>query len=713
MLAGQETFPSLIGDRFSLRNVLSWKPLWSGEDGETKKRHEKILISKDTGIICLGDSNRNDYSVHHAGGTIINIKILKKLLLLRILILKVYEADFRIINKEMIVLNRLISILFCIFIFNNVCLALSCKNIKGQDVAWWIHLADSNGGSLDYQYGRGLYMDSKLDLRPSTSYTFFTDLMKLHTKQGEGPVISPQVCSSKKYLGMEWYHDQAPEKTKIDAGDFYHGHVKALYVYDYTDPDENKYTGFYISHSMRMPHFTLDDGLFNPNDKGELKATQPSQHAFCNSLVGKKNLDKFFDILQNTKAVLVRAKDDCRYFTTTTSMATSPNLQKCDVEWTKHVQQKKFNEGVNVDGETILRRAFNDYKTYEVTKKYCMENGGPFKLGAFTTYSFYARKKNGCNSHGKTTDFYKPTDQLENDNLNYQLYSKCFAERYNDKLRDKSQLPDIDFEMDKIFENVDPTKISKMSTTHCKAVTRYDTSNFVCKKEKTVCSFTDFGVDPYLLVARSYINEGGDFFVSTDQETFPSLIGDRFSLRNVLSWKPLWSGEDGETKKRHEKIMISKEAGIICLGDSNRNDYSVHHAGTIYCLKNNALVDKVHASIGNYNEYRQFYFGSRGRLALKPQLVFENIQPACYLYAMSLYHPIDTDVAEDMKFYKQSAAGPKLQRRYRPGTLSNTKKRENEGELVMHILPPGVRFTRSNAKKLKEEIKNMGIYDQN
>ncbi|EFA81390.1 hypothetical protein PPL_05375 [Heterostelium album PN500] len=585
--------------------------------------------------------------------------------------------------------------------------SVKCVNGTGHQVEWWIHLADANKGSQDKQYSRGLYYDSILAAQKAQPIQisgeqrdFFANLTQRHVDQAKGDKITKQQCIDKNYLGLEWYHDQASESAKIDLGDFYHGHVKSLFVYDLRDSDETKNTGFFISHSMKMPNLKKPSKLF---DETSPSAVQPSQHAFCNSLSGKPEVLKYFDILKNTKAGLVRAKDDCRYFKPELTLKFP--LDQCDKQWRQHVYDYQFREKNNNDGDAILRKLFRNKDSYDKTKEHCMENGGPFKLGSFETFSFYGRSKTPCNSHDKTTDFFKAVVQ-ENDAKNYKIYSKCFALNYGKNVNNFIKFStSYNFRRNDWFEKdkYGPVvfKVNMLSETHCSMIDA-SADNNICYNAKTVCSFTDFGMDPYLLVAQHY---NSHFFVSTDQEGFPSLIGSTFSVRNIVLWSPLWSGEKkdgspGESLSRHEKLMVSKSKNIICLGDSNRNDFSIHHAGTIFCIENEILAKRVHESIGSFNLYRQFYFGDDK--GFKYNSPFEDVKTVCYLYAQSLYHPL-TQVSKDMKFFERKGKTPLTNSLITPGEASADEIELEKAKMQREVYEknhPGLNFSRSKTSKM-------------
>ncbi|EFA81407.1 hypothetical protein PPL_05392 [Heterostelium album PN500] len=495
-------------------------------------------------------------------------------------------------------MKQITFIIFLILLTIKVSESVTCVNPEGKAVKWWIHLADADSATEENMYARGLYYDSLLDL------------MKKHVDQANGDKITEQQCIDKNYLGLEWYHDQGYEHRVIDNSVFYHGHVKSLYVFDLRDNDIDSNTGFFVSHSMRMP---------------ELKSTGS----------GLYEKAKWYSTI--TTCILI------------------------------HTQ---------------------------LPKKYCMENEGPFTLGSFTTFSFSADK--------------------ENDKKNYKTLSKCFALNYGKKIQN------IKFENDFTFENKDnPIKVDMLSTTHCLSndVPKDDS---ICYDAKTVCSFTDFGMDPYLLVAQHYDSH---FFVSTDQETFPSLIGSTFSVRNIVTWSPIWSrekkdGENSESRSRHEKLMVSKSKNIICLGDSNRNDYSVHHAGTIFCIENEILAKRVHESIRSFNTYRQFNFGDDkrkgfGDIKINHNSPFEDVKPVCYLYAQSLYHPI-AKVSYDMKFYKRKGSIPLTNSNITPGEPSRDQIESEKIKQAIDGLKPGQPPTRQHTKHIKvdeEYAKKRAIED--
>ncbi|EFA81403.1 hypothetical protein PPL_05388 [Heterostelium album PN500] len=559
-------------------------------------------------------------------------------------------------------MKQITFIIFLILLTIKVSESVTCVNPEGKAVKWWIHLADADSASQDNMYARGLYYDNLLDL------------MKKHVDQANGPTITDQQFKDKKYLGLEWYHDQGNEYRVIDKSVFYHGHVKSLYVYDLRDDDATKNTGFFVSHSMRMPDLkSSTDGLYE-----KASGVQPSQH--------------------NTKAVFVRSKDNRRYFQP--ELTLKAPLDQCDKQWGQYVHSDRFRDWNNADGDLILKKLFTNTDSYTITKKYCMENGGPFTLGSFETFSFYARLKTPCNSHDKTTAFFKASIQ-DNDMKNEKVFSKCFALNYGKEITDYTKFENNHFKKYGWFEDENPIKVEMLSNTHCfrKDIPKDDS---ICYEGKRVCSFTDFGMDPYLLVAQHYES---NFFVSTDQEGFPSLIGTTFSIRNIVTWSPLWSGEKGkdgslgESRSRHEKLMVSKSKNIICLGDSNRNDYSVHHAGTIFCIKSEILAKKVHQSIGSFNLYRQFNFGNIKRKGLNYS-PFESTKPVCYLYAQSLYHPI-AEVSVDMKFFERIGSTPLTNSLITPGEPSIDQIESEKIKQALEGLKHGQLHTRQHTKHIK------------
>ncbi|EFA85529.1 hypothetical protein PPL_01487 [Heterostelium album PN500] len=71
-------------------------------------------------------------------------------------------------------------------------------------------------------------------------------------------------------------------------------------------------------------------------------------------------------------------------------------------------------------------------------------------------------------------------------------------------------------------------------------------------------------------------------FGNFEQTRYPTLVGDDFGVVVISRWKTGFSGDQsGFSLQNHEKIMFSLDGYIFCLGDSNRNDKSVHHAGSI------------------------------------------------------------------------------------------------------------------------------------
>ncbi|EFA81401.1 hypothetical protein PPL_05386 [Heterostelium album PN500] len=524
-------------------------------------------------------------------------------------------------------------IIFLIILTIKVSESVTCVNPEGKAVKWWIHLADADSASQENMYARGLYYDS--------------------------------------LLGLEWYHDQGGENRVIDNSVIYHGHVKVNIII----PQQLTNTSIIIK--SLMPELkSTGSGLY---EKGS--GVQPSQHAFCNSLTGKPDLVKYFDILQNTKAVFVRSKDDCRYFQP--ELTLKAPLDKCDKKWRKYVNRHRFRDEKN-DGDLILKKLFTknllDEDSYTTTKKYCMENEGPFTLGSFTTFSFSADK--------------------ENDKKNYKAFSKCFALNYGKEIKNYIKLEKDHFSKNSWFEKQDPIKVEMLSMTHC--LSNDDPiDDSICYDAKT---------DPYLLVAQHY---NSHFFVSTDQETFPSLIGSTFSIRNIVTWSPLWSrekkdGKNAESRSRHEKLMVSKSKNIICLGDSNRNDYSVHHAGTIFCIENEILAKRVYESIGSFNLYRQFNFGN---IDIKNS-PFEDVKPVCYLYAQSLYHPI-AKVSVDMKFFERKGSIPLTNSNITPGEPSKEQKKFAETQNTMKGIQQSEKttiVTRKRIKDLKTEYSQIILY---
>ncbi|EGG13787.1 hypothetical protein DFA_11548 [Cavenderia fasciculata] len=606
-------------------------------------------------------------------------------------------------------------------------------------------------------YGNGLYWDSSMESPIQTKDDHFTKLMNLHLDkidlENENRFIEDEDCQTDKkhFITAEWFHELSKGYLNpFNKGDFKEGHIKMLFVQD------QKYNeGYHISHSMRMP------GL-----KGRtfLQArTNPSQHAFCNNLKTKEDINLMIKILKETKARPAASNfDQCPSFEpVTTQDASTLACEKefsdaCKDEYSKLSKDELLKDPKG--GSKIISTILNSKLVHKATIDHCMvkkndKESGPVQLGAFKVFSFIGRPKSPCRNYDNLSwNFLKtqPTHQQNADN--YAILDQCYAKNYGiEQIEPQKSFkiggPKVTFdkdamdfcpneetnqkEKDKEAEeknNQEETK-TKLASTSKPTLTKQDVEmepskpivqsqppppSPTCNKVR-ICSFNDFGLDPWLVVARHYNKL---FYVSTDQVSFPSLIGKTHGVAVIDHWNKPFSGtkramevgepsnklakmagdgdddDDGQAivnknendilvsadvlkdikrdknieknikeddieavsqddseplsnkiRKTHEKIMVSADGSILCLGDSNRNEFSVHHAGSIYCLETtkttNPLGKMVLDMIGGYNSYRELKFDSQGAIEIEKSRM-------CLANTAGIFYALDT-VSPDIK----------------------------------------------------------------
>ncbi|EGG15337.1 ABC transporter G family protein [Cavenderia fasciculata] len=216
-----------------------------------------------------------------------------------------------------------------------------------------------------------------------------------------------------------------------------------------------------------------------------------------------------------------------------------PNAKKCDEKWFAYSQHIDRESKVKANGEILLSNMLKNDMVYKTTMENCVKHTQT--LGSFNVYSFYARKITNC--------------------------------------RDLKTVQKDDAKFAHLLLLVFILKIQKPGVT------------------KFTCTFFDHGIDPWLVVAHQYKKL---FY----QVSFPSLFGNDFGVAVIEGWNDVFSGsgngneEEGEEellgsdddplqekvkviRNTHEKLMVSDDGIVLCLGDSNRNDFSIHHAGSI------------------------------------------------------------------------------------------------------------------------------------
>ncbi|EGG24865.1 hypothetical protein DFA_03110 [Cavenderia fasciculata] len=577
--------------------------------------------------------------------------------------------------------------------------AISCLNPAGEDVAWWIHLSDLCGSSVETMYGKGLYFDSSLDEPVTTKGKHFTNLVESHLELVENtngerlgndvkyPRTSEIGCEDdNELISIEWFHELAkgPANPYDKDSDFKEGHIKMLLVQDNSDD-----TGYHISHSMRMP----DKQGFKSFEKASIN---PSQHAFCNTLTSAADLEHIVKILKETKARPGPSNiEDCPSFVHVKKLAEDPLAKECDDKFFEKSQSIDVRDKGRRRGTKMVSTILSEAWAHDITKNHCMvrkgsDPAGPVKLGSFEVFSFHyriyliliififiyhwpcvgGRKKTRCRDYRNPSwGFLKqhPDDEINDDN--YEILGQCYAQRFG--IATKTGDDDKIVAQTPLKIEGPKEKVEKESPLFCRQeadkLKRLEPLNS-CNRVQ-ICSFNDIGLDPWLVVAKHYDKI---FYVSTDQVSFPSLFGPTYGVAVIDSWNKYFAeatlktleGQDDEQqdddeeldqddlvqsqqnddddddeeiegleddedenapindvtkklRKTHEKIMISEDGTIFCLGDSNRNDFSVHHAGSIYCMQSTddnkikLLSDLVLKMISGYNAYRQLQFDKK------------------------------------------------------------------------------------------------------
>ncbi|EFA85554.1 hypothetical protein PPL_01513 [Heterostelium album PN500] len=551
-------------------------------------------------------------------------------------------------------MNRVIKLLIYILFLDFLVVQcdISCKNRDGNDVKWWIYLADTVRGGPKNSFDQGLYIDSKMvqdkvpirkvvpiddeeedeeDEEKEDNKYFFAELMKIHldsiNKANEDIDIDQLDCG--KYVTKEWFHELDKGKANpYDKATIKEAHLKLLLSIDKTNSK-----GFYISHSMPMPvNSDMESNLFKTKTE-----VQYSQHAFCNSLKNQEDIDVFVKILKVVKARPLH--------TTCPSFEPEPTeteqAKECDKKWFEHTDKL----ATDISGLLIIKKLLRDPDSYKTTRDYCMVKRtdgddvpwAPIVLGDFELTGRYqhVRKEK---SNKQIAAQPKPVVTVNN----YEIIDRCFREKFKLSL----------------FSEQDPIEIER---------TKEDAPQ---KDSMEYCTAThNIGMDPWLIVAEHYKSF---FFVNTDQTAFPTMVGDDFGLFVIHSWENGFSGQPGMIKKNHEKIMFSieKDKEIFCLGDSNRNDKSPHHSGSIYCIKNKELVDDLFTNLVGYNKYRMINFANDESLT-KLGVVSKNTHGYCYTDTYSIFFPLDT-VSTDIKISNTKSYMPPP--RKQPGRPSPPSK---------------------------------------
>ncbi|EGG15319.1 hypothetical protein DFA_10153 [Cavenderia fasciculata] len=437
------------------------------------------------------------------------------------------------------------------------------------NVNWWVVLTDATD-SADAMYSTGVYIDSTMaDVESFTDGQFkelITRQIKVASDRNKVFVDALLAAGERPDCGdlatKGLVHQNGSMKLKLIEEEM----VSQNTLLDKIDIDAK--TGYFISHSMRIPGNTGRElgKVYDPFLLNKGKGTTPnhSQHSICIN-VNADELKSMLKMWTLTRPQLINSNLLCLLFPMDDESAES---QGCDTQWRAYVNTKGAGKTL-----TDIKTMLADSKAYEITKKHCMYNEGTnawkelTSAGlSFKVHGFLSRSLNGCNI-GTPYQYMKHLMSQKDSKI-----SKCLENSAN---RDYCHPAEL-------IDNKGKKRVM---------------SNTLDDNFNQICTLKDVGLDQYLVLAQDY-NE--KFIVSTDQTHFPTLSGPGYGVYRFEAWKTKFSftlatnGIDKNFKPRanaatHEKLAISTTSDRICFGDSNRDFKQIDHAGIAICFEHPVL----------------------------------------------------------------------------------------------------------------------------